>query len=139
MINVVLDTNVFISLLLTSGETTSKILYLWDIGKITVYYSEETLAELSLALDYPKLQEYIFSEDKKHLIEKLKIAGISQAITTNSKFCRDPKDDKIINLAISSGSEYLVSGDKDILSLSKNKNLKELKILSPKDFIKEIG
>ena len=57
MINVVLDTNVFISLLLTSGETTSKILHLWDAGKITVYYSEETLAELSSALDYPKLQE----------------------------------------------------------------------------------
>jgi putative PIN family toxin of toxin-antitoxin system len=32
--------------------------------------------------------------------------------------CRDPKDDKILNLALSGQAEYIISGDQDLLVLN---------------------
>ena len=38
--------------------------------------------------------------------------------------CRDPKDDKILELALSGQAKYIVSGDKDLLVLNPFHNVK---------------
>lgn len=46
--------------------------------------------------------------------------------------CRDPADDKILELAVSSDAACIVSGDHDLLVLSP---FQGIPILSPKDFL----
>lgn len=50
---------------------------------------------------------------------------------------RDPKDIVILATAIRGRADYLVTGDKDLLVLSKHKSIKPLQILTPHDFLQE--
>ena len=38
--------------------------------------------------------------------------------------CRDPKDEKILELALNGGAEYIISGDKDLLVLNPFRDVK---------------
>lgn len=55
------------------------------------------------------------------------------------RLCRDPKDDAYLSLAKEAGAEYLVTGDLDLLSISKEQlagaGLADLTILTPKSFL----
>lgn len=42
---------------------------------------------------------------------------------SNVKICRDPDDDKFINCALDSKSLYIVSGDKDLLTIEKYEDI----------------
>jgi predicted nucleic acid-binding protein len=46
--------------------------------------------------------------------------------------CRDPKDNFLLNLAIDSKADYLVTGDDDLLILDRVENTKIIKM---KDFL----
>ena len=37
--------------------------------------------------------------------------------TTSARFCRDRKDDFIINLALTANAQYIITGDDDLLTL----------------------
>lgn len=46
--------------------------------------------------------------------------------------CRDPKDDKYLELALSTGAETIVSSDSDLLVLDPWRNIR---ILSPGEYL----
>jgi uncharacterized protein len=46
--------------------------------------------------------------------------------------CRDPKDDKFLELAIDGNADYIVTGDADLLVLHP---FRGIQILKPKDFL----
>ena len=48
--------------------------------------------------------------------------------------CRDPKDDKFLELALSGAATHIISGDDDLLSLHP---FRGIAILSPHDFVTE--
>ena len=48
------------------------------------------------------------------------------------KLCRDPKDDMFLECAVSSRSEYIVSGDDDLLSL---KMVDDIRIVTAKRYL----
>lgn len=50
-----------------------------------------------------------------------------------TKICRDPKDNMILDTAKSAGAKYIVTGDKDVLSLSV---FQGITIVSPSEFLK---
>jgi putative PIN family toxin of toxin-antitoxin system len=54
-------------------------------------------------------------------------------ITVSAKvnICRDPKDDKFLELAIESGALCIITGDKDLLILNP---FKDVQILTATDF-----
>ncbi|NIU85057.1 MAG: putative toxin-antitoxin system toxin component, PIN family, partial [Candidatus Thorarchaeota archaeon] len=52
--------------------------------------------------------------------------------TENIRICRDPKDDKYLELAVSGSANFLISGDKDLLDLHP---FKEIRILTPEQFL----
>ena len=49
---------------------------------------------------------------------------------------KDPTDNRILECAAASGSDYLVSGDKHLLKLGQYQGIK---IVSPADFIQMVG
>lgn len=48
--------------------------------------------------------------------------------------CRDPKDDKFLELALSGDASFIITGDKDLLILNPFQNIK---ILSSSGFIND--
>jgi uncharacterized protein len=56
--------------------------------------------------------------------------------------CRDPKDDACLSLCAAAEADYLVTGDRDLLEIDRGKlprELGELRILSPRDFVEALG
>jgi uncharacterized protein len=47
--------------------------------------------------------------------------------------CRDPKDDKFLELAVSGHANYIVSGDSDLLALDP---FRGVQIIPPHSFLK---
>jgi putative PIN family toxin of toxin-antitoxin system len=132
IIRVVLDTNVLISALLFKGELT-KIVGLWQEGKIVPIISKETFDELRAVLEYPKFS--LTPAEIKSLIEHeilpfFEVVNVSEHVRG---VCRDPGDDKFISCAISANAEFIVTGDKDLSDLKK---YQLVRIIQASNFIK---
>ena len=129
---IILDTNVFISGIFFSGPP-SQILEAWKNQNFQIVLSKQILDEYQrvadeLSLKYPQI-------DISPIIKMITIHG--QIIDTgdiNISVCEDPDDDKFIECAIAGKSYIIVSGDAHLLKLKEYKNVK---FISPRDFIEK--
>ena len=130
--NIVLDTNILVSALFFKGEL-SKIVDLWKEGKIIPIVSKETFDEFRRVLEYPKFS--LTDTEIKTIIEEevLPFFKVTEITDQAVGVCRDPDDDKFISCAVSASADFIVSGDRDLCSLSKYKSVR---IISVKDFLK---
>lgn len=132
VIRVVLDTNVLIAALLFKGEL-SRIVGLWQKGKIVPVVSRETFEELRTVLEYPKFS--LSRAEMKSLIEHeiLPFFGVVHVSKHVKGVCRDPGDDKFISCALSANAGGIVTGDKDLCDLRKYQSIR---IIHASDFIR---
>lgn len=131
---VVLDTNIFLSGLIWGGNPKT-ILNGFHAEKFSLAFSEETFAELGDKIDQ-KCQEFpeIALDGQKY--KKLwKKYGEFFPIKTNFTLCRDPKDNKFLDLVFACKADFLITGDKDLLTL---KDFKKTKIVTPRKFIEAV-
>ncbi len=129
---VVLDTNVLISALLFKAEL-SRVVRLWQEGKIVPVISKETFDELRAVLGYPKFS--LSRAEIKSLIEH-EILPFFEVVNVGKRVrgaCRDPEDDKFISCAISANADCIVTGDKDLSDL---KEYQSVRIIHASNFIK---
>jgi putative PIN family toxin of toxin-antitoxin system len=135
IIRLVLDTNVLISALLFKGEL-SRIVGLWQKGKIVPVISKETFDELRTVLEYPKFS--LSRGEIKSLIEYDILPFFEVVIVSKhvKGACRDPGDEKFISCAISASADWIVTGDKDLSNLKKYRSIR---IIHASDFIKMFG
>jgi uncharacterized protein len=79
-----------------------------------------------------KFDKYISRETRLEVLFEFKrlalFIGISERITA----CRDPKDDKFLELAVSDNASCIITGDKDLLILNP---FRGIPILNAVDFI----
>ena len=85
------------------------------VGRLLL--SEATLAELDEVLRRPKFDKYA-SEPRRldfllSLVDLAEVVPVSQQIAV----CRDPKDDKFLELAMAGRASHIISGDDDLLTL----------------------
>ena len=127
----VIDTNLWISrLILPDGEAAKAVTagVAWGVPLM----SEETLEELGEVLYRSKFEKYASLEFRRYyfheLIESVRIITISQRIAV----CRDPKDDKFLDVALTGGARLILTGDKDLLALHP---FRGVEILGPHDFL----
>ena len=128
---VVLDTNVFISSLLFSGEV-SRLPDLWERKAFTPLISKQVLEEYIRVLSYPKFnlkQEEIDYIIKEQFLLYSEPIQVTKHITLIKD---DPEDNKFLSLAAAGKAEYIVSGDRHILAL---KDWKQGRILSVREFL----
>jgi putative PIN family toxin of toxin-antitoxin system len=134
IIRVVLDTNVLISALLFKGEL-SRIVGLWEKGKIVPVISKETFSELRTVLEYPKFslsRAEIDSLIEHEILLFFEVVNVSKHV---KGACRDPGDDKFISCALSANADGIVTGDKGLSDLRKYQSIK---IIHASDFIKMV-
>lgn len=138
--SVLLDTNVLLSYLLAPQRKgpISEIVTAGILGKYKLLVPQQLLAELiNKTCSKKYLVKKIKPQEAERLIALLKksatlLPEITEAIPL---VARDPKDDYLLAAALLGQADYLVTGDKDLLELKKVRNLQ---ILSPKDFAKKL-
>lgn len=99
--------------------------------KIEIIYSAELLEELRLVCKRKKFINYFDNEDVLNITNMIVKYGILVGISSTLDLCRDKKDNYLINLAVDSKADFLISGDKDILILN---NLVDTSIMKYKEF-----
>lgn len=112
----VLDTNALISRLLmphsVPGRAVRKAV---DEGQILV--SEDMLSELAEVLARPKFDAYVSIEDRQEFFRRLATIAEMVPILHRIRECRDPRDDKVLELAVNGEADAIVTGDTDLLAL----------------------
>jgi len=135
---VVLDTNVWLSAIFWKGES-YKIIKILEKKNVKIINSEEILNEIIEVLNKEsKFQKFI--KDRKLAIEELlrTVVFMSLIIKPQSKLnviTEHLEDNKILEVAVDGRANYLISYDNHLLKLRKYKNIK---ILTPSEFLKEI-
>lgn len=131
-IKVILDANIYASFFLTGGETIATVFALWKRGEFEIFVSIDIVAEVYRIFRYPKIQKRITSVDKKALIQMLEDHVERVYPQERTRVSSDPDDEKYLEAAIACQADYLVTGDRDLLSLKK---FGTTRIVSPKEFV----
>ncbi len=134
---VVVDTNIWVSLAIGSKSITCDFFELLNSINIEFIVCERLIDEIVATLEKEKIRKYL-SKDRVILLFDI-LENHTSSFISHSKntFCRDLNDDYLINLAIDSESEILITGDKDLLILNSVENIKILTIKQLLDFIKK--
>ncbi|MGI9069015.1 MAG: putative toxin-antitoxin system toxin component, PIN family [Pyrinomonadaceae bacterium] len=127
----VLDTNVVVSALLLR-DSVPRQAFDKALNNGTVLLSLPVIFELADVLSREKLNRYLLEEERMRflvsLLKEAELAQVSEIITA----CRDAKDDKFLELAVSGKASCIVSGDADLLDLSP---FRGIPILTPREFL----
>ncbi|HEX9929659.1 MAG TPA: putative toxin-antitoxin system toxin component, PIN family [Pyrinomonadaceae bacterium] len=126
----VFDNNVLVSAALLGGVPRQAFEKLLDNG--TVLISVPVLLELAEVFSRPKFDKYVTHDERmRFLVGFLKVAEMVE-INETITICRDPKDDKLLELAISGNAGFMVTGDKDLLVLNP---FQRIEIITPREFL----
>jgi uncharacterized protein len=129
---IVIDTNVFVSAvalpLSVPRQAVDKAL---DNG--VLLFSEATMSELTEVLYRPKFEHYVTAEERalflRQLVGTVEFIPIIQII----RECRDPGDDKFLEVALNGRADVIITGDADLLALHP---WRETEIVTPGDYVK---
>lgn len=114
----VLDANILIAALLSSGGPPAQIVSRWLAGDFELVVSEALLAELSRALAYPKVRARIPAPSAHEFVVLLRQSAVGAPDPTEpARRSADPGDDYLLALAERERA-VLVSGDRHLLELA---------------------
>lgn len=127
------DTNVLVSASLLPNSKPRKALDLaFNQGKLLL--SLAALAELCEVLSRKRFRRYISEEDIRIFIAVLTREAEWVDVDVRITACRDPKDDKFLELAVSGRATCIISGDSDLLVLSP---FQEIPIVTPQAILEK--
>lgn len=130
-VRVVLDTNVLVSGILFKDGSEAKILQLAEQGRISVFASLEILIEFVNVISRRKFQ--LTTQEVLAATEYLlSFVKIREPASTATIPIRDPEDVKFLECARDARAHFLVTGDKDLLTIREFANTQ---ILSPSKFV----
>lgn len=132
VVRAVLDTNVFVSALLGKGSPT-RLYEAFKQGSFWLVSSKELIAELAEVLLRPELA--ISAADIKIAFRLLRRRALIIQPTHRINVCRDPSDNLVLECALSGNSDWIVTGDKDLLVLHP---FRGIRIVSPTSFLKRL-
>ena len=127
----VFDTNVIISAVLFEHSKPALALNkAFNEGEVLI--SKATEKELEEIFFRKKFDSYTTVEERTEFLHYFFQQTIKIEINKTVSICRDPKDNMILELAVSGKADMIVTGDKDLLDLSP---FEGISVLSPKDFL----
>jgi uncharacterized protein len=117
----VIDTNVFISGLISGLWAPARILNAIRLNRAIHVVSDPIVEEYLRVLDYPRIRK--FEKISDEFVTTIAAYLIYQTrrveLTSNIRMSRDPDDDVFLQTAIDGKASLLVSGDRaDLLSLT---------------------
>lgn len=139
MIRVVLDTNVFVSALLSPEGPPAGILELTLAGKLCLIISPGIIREIQQVLQYPKIVQAMKkhgvtpSEMEDAVLKILRVAVLTTGAVMAEGVSSDPTDDMVISCALEGQADFIISGDRDLTEIEEYRGIR---ILSPAAFMK---
>ncbi len=128
----IFDTNTLISAFLLGGSTSSQAFRkAMDIGEIiTTHAINRELADVFLR---SKFDKYVSLENRLEILDLLaRQCREWPEPEERIEICRDPKDNKFLELAVLSYATCIVTGDEDLLILHP---FRDTAILNSRDFL----
>ena len=129
---IVVDTNVFVSGLLrrssVSGQAAAKARH-----NAVLLVSQATMTELADVLAEAKFDRYVSVEQRVHFIRLIWNIAEFVPIIHRVRECRDPKDDKFLEVALNGRADLILTGDADLLTLNPWRGIA---IVPPAEYLK---
>ena len=127
----VFDTNVSVSALLLKRSIVRQAFdKAIEQGKLLV--SQATVEELNEVLRRKRFDKYLTEDERIEFITALVREAALVEIADTVTVCRDPKDNKFLELAVSGKATCIVSGDDDLLVLHP---FRGIPVLTPRQFL----
>lgn len=134
---VVLDSNLVLSALVFTHGRVAAVRDAWRDARCRPLVSKTTVTELIRALTYPKLE--LSPEEQRELLADYLPHCVTVRMPARPPrvpACRDPFDVPFLQLAIVGKADYLVIGDRDLLSL---KSTFSCRIVTADQFLTQLG
>jgi len=128
---IVIDTNVLVSrLLLPRSLPADAVQKAMRAGRLLV--SEATMEEIVNVLSRPRLDWYVSLTNRRQFIRLLGRKVTMVPIIQVVRECRDPKDDKFLELALNGRADLIITGDADLLVLNPWRGIE---IVTPREYL----
>ena len=125
-LRLVIDTNILISGLMAVNSLPQKV-FDYATSQAILLISDEVQSEIENVINRPKLQKYITIERRTKFLAELSQQVERVEINQQIRACRDPKDDKFLELAVCGEADYIITGDADLLDLHPFQNISIIK------------
>jgi uncharacterized protein len=129
---IVVDTNALVSRLLLPSSVSAQAVRK-AVDSSTLLVSEATMNELADVLARPKFDRYISLEDRQQFLRLLGRLADFVPIVYPVRACRDPKDDKFLEVALNGEADLILTGDADLLALNPWQGIA---IVQPAEYLK---
>ena len=127
----VIDTGVVVSAVLLPRSVSRQAFDLAAArGRLLV--SDETVAELDDVLRRAKFNHYLSEDRRLEFLAALVLEAEVVQVVDVVADCRDPKDNKFLELALSGQASHIVTGDSDLLVLQP---YRDIAIVTPRSFL----
>ena len=135
-LRVVVDTNVLVSGLFgIENSPSSKILRAIRNQKFILVTSPTILKEITDVINRERIVKLtrMTPQERKDLIDKLiERSNITEDKQLSQIVSRDVKDDKFLACGVEGKTDYIISGDDDLLSL---REFEGIRIVAPQEFV----
>lgn len=129
---VVIDTNVLVSFFLRVGSVPWQVVRdVLECGELLL--SDATLAEIEEVVRRPKFDRYVSRSLREQFLTTLPEFATHVVIVERIEACRDSQDDKFLEAAINGQADFLVTGDRALLSM---KTFRSIGIVSPSGYLR---
>jgi putative PIN family toxin of toxin-antitoxin system len=118
----VFDTNTLVSAVLFEHSRPGQA-FRRALRRGRVLLSPSTLEELAEVLQREKFDRYVTAAEREEFLAAFVERALFMEPTEEVRACRDAKDDKFLELAVSGRASYIISGDADLLVLHPFRNI----------------
>jgi len=128
----VVDTNVFASAIVLPGSIPRQAM-----NKALEFdaqlFSDPTLDELREVLFRSKFDRYVSRETRSLFLAQLESVAEVIPVIQIVRECRDPRDDKFLEVALNGSADVIISGDEDLLRMNP---WREIAVVSPAEYLR---
>jgi len=136
-VRIVLDTNVLVSALISSGTPPGLLYESWAHGDFELVTSRAQIVELTRVLGYERLRPYVRPAEAQALCETIDAAAIVIDALPDTRLSADPDDNAILATAIAAGADLIVTGDKS--HLLELESVEGIPIVTPRAALRYLG
>ena len=126
----VVDTNVFVSAIILPHSAPRQIVD-HALDESVILFSEATMNELTEVLFRSKFDPYVSLQERELFLAQIGSVAEFVPIIRLVNECRDPKDDKFLEVALNGRADVIITGDADLLALHPWRGVE---VVSPKNY-----
>jgi putative PIN family toxin of toxin-antitoxin system len=130
---IVIDTNVLISRFLKRNSVPAQAVA-HAVRSSVVLVSTATFAEVETVFQRRKFDSFFTLARRREMLEEFRILAAFVPIPEPIHACRDPRDDKFLEVAVHGKADLIMTGDTDLLALHP---FRGIAILTPAEYLEQ--